>query len=443
MRVIVIGGVAAGMSASSKLKRLVKDVEIVVYEKGEVLSYGACGMPYFISDEIKASESLIARTKEQFKEAGITVNTFHEVIAVDDELNQVVVKDLVNNTITNNTYDYLIIGSGASAKNLNIEGNDLLNIFNLNSFEDGINIKKQALDIKIKNVVIVGAGFIGMELVETFTHLGKNVTLIEYADQVLPILDKEIAEPLMNHLIEKNVNLRLSEQVTKFSGTKFVNKVTTNKGEYDADLVIVSIGISPNTSFLEKSNVFLSKNNAVEVNLQMQTNISNIYAAGDCSMIYNKILDENVYLPMGHNANKQGRVIAENIAGNEFFLPGVLGTTVIKVIDMEAAKTGISEKEAVKRNINYGTEIITGNNHAGYYPNATKITVKVIYDLSSKVLLGAELVGYKDTALRINIFALAIHNKMTAKQLGYADLAYAPPFAGVWDVTQVAVNKIK
>ncbi|MFK5884149.1 MAG: CoA-disulfide reductase [Candidatus Izemoplasma sp.] len=443
MKVIVIGGVAAGMSAASKLKRLVKNVEIVVYEKGEVLSYGACGMPYFISDEIKDANRLVARTKEKFEESGIKVNIFHEVIEVNDSLNQVTVKDLTNNTIITDNYDYLIVGSGASPRKLNIEGENLGNIFNLNSFEDGINIKEQALKDEVKDIVIVGGGFIGIELVEAFKHLNKNVTLIEHSDHILSIFDEDITVPLENHLRDKNVILKLGESATRFIGNTNVTKVVTKNGEYKADLVVVAIGITPNTSFLTKSNVILSTNKAVEVNRTMQTNISNIYAAGDCSMIFHKVLYKTVYLPMGHNANKQGRIVAENIAGINTKLNGVLGTTVIKVIDMEAAKTGLTEKEAKLNNIDYGTEIITGRNHAGYYPNATKVTIKVIYDKTTKMLLGAEMVGYKDTAIRINIFALAIHNKMTSRELGFTDLAYAPPFAGVWDVTQVAANKIK
>lgn len=443
MKVVVIGGVAAGMSAASKLKRLVKDIEIIVFEKGEVLSYGACGMPYYISDEIKKSKSLIARTKDQFEESGIKVNIFHEVIEVNDELNQVLVKDLVNNKTFTENYDYLIVGSGAHANRLNVEGNDLENIYSLSQFEDGLAIKEKAMDENIKNIVIVGGGFIGIELVEAFTHLNKNVTLIEYGKQILSLLDNDITIPLEHHLIHRKVNLRLSEEVVKFEGEKTVRKVLTNQGVYPADLVIVSTGISPNTSFLEKSNVILSKNKAVEVNRHMQTNIPNIYAGGDCSMIFNKILYQNMYIPMGHNANKQGRIIADNIAGINSKLKGVLGTTVIKVIDMEAAKTGLTEKDAIRNKIPYKTETITGRNHAGYYPNATKVSVKVIYDPEHLTILGAEMVGYKDTAIRINIFALAVHNKMTTKELGFVDLAYAPPFAGVWDVTQIAANKVK
>ena len=194
--------------------------------------------------------------------------------------------------------------------------------------------------------------------------------------------------------------------------------------------------------FLEGSNVILQKG-AVVVDNRMQTNISNIYAGGDCSMIYNLAVKENRHLPMGNNANKQGRVIVHNLSGGNFEFKGVLGTIVIKVADMEAAKTGITEKEAISLGLLHKTVTITGKNHAGYYPNPQSVTVKVIYNPDTKVILGAELVGYKDTALRVNVFAVAIQKEMTTDELGFLDLAYAPPFAGVWDVIAVAVNKVK
>jgi len=442
MKVIAIGGVALSMSAVSKLRRLDKDVEIVVYEKGTVLSYGACGMPYYISDEIKDPERLIARTKEQFLEKDILVHTNHMVIEVFDERNEISVLNFETNEIIKDTYDYLIVGSGASAivppwKNFALE-----NIFKLSSYEDSLAIKEKIDSGEIKKVTVVGAGFIGIEMVEAFLTRGLEVTLIEYSDQILGVFDHDMTLKLEKHLVEKGVKLHLGEKVVSFSGDSAVRKVITDKAEYETDLVLISIGVRPNTSFLENSNVILSKG-AVVVNKRMQTNISNIYAGGDCSLIYNLAVKENRYLPMGNNANKQGRVIAENIAGGDFEFKGVLGTIVIKVIDMEAAKTGITEKEAKSLKLDYKTVVITGKNHAGYYPNPEPITVKIIYSPVTKVMIGAELVGYKDTALRVNVFAVAIQKEMTTSELGFLDLAYAPPFAGVWDVIAVAANQVK
>ncbi len=442
MKVIAIGGVALSMSAVSKLRRLDKNIEIVVYEQGNVLSYGACGMPYYISDEIKDPNKLVARTKEQFLDMNIVVHTHHKVINVFDERNEIEILNLETSELIIDKYDYLIIGTGASAIIPPWENVNLGNVFTLSVYEDSIAIKNKVDSGEIKKVVIVGGGFIGIEMVESFLTRGLEVTLIELDNQILSVFDKEMAAPLEEHLLSKGVKLQLNEKVIKFEGNDKVNKVVTDKGSYDTDLVLISVGIKPNTTFLENSNILLDKG-AIVVNKKMQTNISNIYAGGDCSMIYNLAVKENRYLPMGNNANKQGRVIAENLNGNNFEFNGVLGTIVIKVVDMEAAKTGITEKEAITLGLEHKTVIITGRNHAGYYPNPQPITVKVIYHPESKVILGAELVGYKDTVLRINVFAVAIQKEMTTKELGFLDLAYAPPFAGVWDVIAVALNKVK
>ena len=442
MKVVAIGGVAASMSAVSKLKRLNNNIEIVVYEKGDVLSYGACGMPYFISDEIKHKEQLIARTKEQFLEKGILVEVFHEVLNVYDKENMIEVKNLKTNEVFKTSYDVLIVGSGASAMKLPIPGNTLKNIHPVKVFEDGVLVKHILENENIKDVVVVGGGFIGIEMVEALHTRGINVTLIEYSNHILTVFDDEVAIKLEKHLEENGVKVCLSERVMEFRGQDKVDTVVTDKGTYHADLVIMSVGIKPNTSFLESSNVLLQRG-AVITDKFMRTNIPNIYSGGDCSLIYNKSVNDFMYLPMGSNANKQGKIIAENINGGHFEFEGVLGTIVIKVLDMEAAKTGISEKEAVKRKIKHKIVTATGNNHAGYYPNPEKITVKIIYDPFTYVILGAELVGRKDTALRINMFVIAIHMGMTTKQLGFSDLAYAPPFAGVWDVVAQAANLAK
>ncbi len=442
MKVIAIGGVALSMSAVSKLRRLDKDAEIIVYEQGTVLSYGACGMPYYISDEIKDPSKLVARTKEQFFDMNIIVNTSHMVINVFDERNEIEILNLKTYETFTDNYDYLIIGTGASAIIPPWENIELDNIFKLSVYEDSIIIKDRIDSGEIKKVVIIGGGFIGIEMVEAFLTRGLDVTLIELDNQILSIFDIEMVRPLEEHLINKGAKLQLNAKVMRFEGNKRVSRVLTDKGNYDADLVLISVGIKPNTSFLENSNIILQKG-AIVVNQKMQTNVKNVYAGGDCSMIYNLAVKENRYLPMGNNANKQGRVIAENISGGDFVFNGVLGTIVIKVVDMEAAKTGITEKEAIALKVKHKTITITDTNHARYYPNAQPVTVKVIYNPVTKIILGAELVGYNDTALRINVFAVAVQKEMTTKELGYLDLAYAPPFAGVWDVIAVALNKVK
>jgi NADPH-dependent 2,4-dienoyl-CoA reductase/sulfur reductase-like enzyme len=246
---------------------------------------------------------------------------------------------------------------------------------------------------------------------------------------------------LETHLKEKGVHLHLGETVQAFEGQTTIKKVVTDKGEYKADLVLQAIGIKPNTSFLDESEFDLSSNKAVIVNRKMETSVKDVYAAGDCAVIYNRLLEKNTYLPLGNNANKQGRLIAQNLINNEVLIDGVLGTTVIKVMDMEAARTGLSENQAKKEGLPYKTTIIKGRNHAHYYPNAESIRVKIVYDPNTNRLLGAQLVGRSDTALRINPFVVAISAHMTAQEFSMMDFGYAPPFAGVWDVISIAASK--
>ena len=443
MKVIAIGGVAASMSAVSKLKRLKPNTEIIVYEEGEVLSYGACGLPYYVSDEIKDPSKLVARTKKQFEERGIHVHVNHHVDEVLDGEKKIKGTNLKTGESFEDTYDKLIIGTGAHAVLPPWDGVKLDNIFTLTSYTEGINLKKALEDTSIKEVTIIGAGFIGVEMIEAFHTRKKNIRVIQLDPQILPIFDPEMLDDIETYIEKEGIALHLSESVVSFKGEKKVQQVVTDQGTYDTDLVLVSIGVKPSTKFLKSSNVKLAANGAVVINKQMETNIKDIYAAGDCSMIHHALFEHARYIPMGDNANKQGRIIAQNIAKDPIDFKGVLGTTVIKIIDKEAGKTGLSEKEAKMLDLDYDTVTITGNNHAGYYPNPEKIKVKIIYENTTHKILGAQLVGGKGAALRINIFAVAIAGNMTTDDLSFLDLAYAPPFSGVWDITQVAALQVK
>lgn len=444
MKVIVIGGVAAGMSAASKIRRGKYDSEVVVYEKGTTLSYGACGLPYYISDVIPNKEKLIARTPKQFQDMGIDINLRHEVIDVNDVEKTVTVKNLETNQIFKDTYDKLLVASGARPIVFPWEGRELNGIYTLSSLDDGVFLKEKLQDQSIKNVVIIGAGFIGVELVETMLELKKEVTLVELQNQILPVFDKEITQKLEEELTHHGARVKLGEKVLRFEGTSSVSRVITDKNSYNADMVIVAVGVKPNTEFLDNTKVAKLPNGAVIVDSEMKTNVPDIYAAGDCASIYHIVhKSNNFYIPLGTNANKQGRFAGENILGNKKSFSGALGTTVIKVCNMEAGKTGISEKEAIKFNYDYKTTLVKANNHASYYPNPLPMWIKVIYENRTHRILGAEIVGYEQSAIRINMFALAIHNNMTTEELGMVDFCYAPPFAGVWDAVHIASNSAK
>lgn len=444
MKVIVIGGVAAGMSAASKIKRSDYSSQVTVYEKGNDISYGACGMPYMISGVIESPETLVVRKKEDFEKMGIDIKLNSEVIAVDESTKTVTVKDSSTGQIFADNYDKLVVATGASPvlppiKNIGLDG-----IFVLSSLEDGRILKKELSSDNIKNVVIVGAGFIGVELCEAMREMNKEVTLIEFKNQILPNFDKDIVVPLQDELKKNNVFVRLSEKVSSFEGSSKVSRVITDKNSYIADCVIMCVGVKPNTGFLKSTGIEMLTNGAIKVDKHMQTSIKDIYAAGDCSSVYHKVLDDlNRYIPLGTNANKQGRVAGEVVLGKNSKYDSALGTSMIKVCAMEAAKTGISETEAILNNFDYKAVTISSLNHAVYYPDASKIVIKLVYDENTKKILGAQIIGSKDCAIRIDVFAVAIHTGMTTSEFAMLDFGYSPPFSGVWDAMHIAANQAK
>lgn len=444
MKYIIIGGVAAGMSAASKIRRSQFDAEVVVYEMGNTLSYGACGMPYFISDVIEDENKLIARTKDEFESMGITCKMHHQVVKLNVDEKTLHIKNLETNELIKDHYDKLLIATGANSIIFPWPKNDLDHIVTLKTIDDAKNIKELVSKTEIQNIVIIGAGFIGVEMVEAMIELKKHVTLIELQNQILPLFDKEITQPLEQELKDKGADLRLGEKVMRFEGQSKVEAVITDHNHYKADLVLVAIGVKPNVSFIEGSGIHQIKNGAIIVDEEMKTNVKDVYAAGDVATVTHLVHNSNHYhIPLGTNANKQGRIAGENMMGIKSRFPGALGTTVIKVCDLEAAKTGISEKEAIFNQYEFKTAMVKANNHASYYPNPEPMLIKVIYHPKTLLLYGAQIVGKKDAAIRINMFALAIHNRMTTEELGLVDFAYAPPFASVWDAVHIAANQAK
>lgn len=444
MKVIVIGGVAAGMSAASKIRRSRYQSEVTVYEKGGTLSYGACGLPYYVGDEIKDHNKMIIRTKDDFEKIGININLYHEVIGLDENNKKVIVKNLLTGDIFEDNYDKLLISTGAKPVIPPWPGIEHPMVKTLSTIEDGKEIKTELLKDDVKDIVIIGAGFIGVELVEAAGNLGKNVTLIEYKNQILPHLDKEMAADLQEELKRNKVNVKTGEKVLELDSCNEVIKVLTDKNCYNADLVIVSVGVRPNTDFLEGTSIQRISNGAILVDKDMKTSVEDIYSAGDCATVFNRVKDSlDAYIPLGTNANKQGKLAGMAIVGERARYIGTLGTSMIKVFDMEGAKTGLSEQEAILENYDYKTVTIKSLNHAPYYPNPEPIKIKLVVERKTKKILGAQAVGYPGTALRINTFALAIHTGIPVDELGWVDFGYAPPFAEVWDAIHIACNAVK
>ncbi|MFA9465579.1 MAG: CoA-disulfide reductase [Velocimicrobium sp.] len=443
MKVIVIGGVAAGMSCASKVIRSDKTAEIVVYEKGGFLSYGACGLPYYVGNFNDDYRRMIARTKEAFEESGIHCNLYHEVICVDTKKKEVTVRDIKENREFVDHYDKLMIATGAKAVMPPFEGNYLLGVHSLKTLEEGIFLREYAKSENIKNVTIVGGGYIGIECAEAFLHLGKQVRIIEAADRILTSFDAEMAELARLELESKGVKLHLMEKVKGFHGQVAIETVETDKGMYESDLVIVAVGVRPATEFLNDTDIKRAKNGAIVVNRKLETSIKDVYAAGDCILVYNECLKEDSFLALGTTANKCGRIAGANMTGANLEFLGALGSAAIKVCELELGRTGMGEMDAKRKGISYKTVLVKAYDHPAYYPDPTPISIKLIYEEGTRKLLGAQTCGFKGAVLRVDVFAVAIHSQMTCDELGMTDLIYAPPFAGVWDAIHIACNAAK
>lgn len=445
-KVIIIGGVAAGMSAASKAKREKNDLEITVYEMTDIVSWGSCGLPYYVGNFYDDSKRMIAKPLERFQKEGITVKMKHEVIGVDIEKKEISVKNLITKEIFKDKYDELIIATGASAVKPPIKNIDLENVFTLKAFSDGIVLKKAMMKPENKRVVIIGAGYIGLEAVEAAVNLKKEVRIIQLGDRVIPgSFDKEITDMMETEIRgHKDVLLNLDEAVSEFEGKNGkVSEVKTNKGVYPADIVILATGVRPNTKFLEGTGIETLKNGAVIIDGRGRSSVKDIYAAGDCATVYHKIKKENVYIPLATTSNKIGRVVGENLAGKDKEFKGTLGSAAIKILDLEAGRTGLSSEEAEKMGINYKAVFVHDKNQSHYYPGQEDLYVKLIYEADTKKILGGQLIGKKGAVLRVDVLAAAIDKGMTTDELAYLDLCYAPPFSLTWDILNIAGNLAK
>jgi NADPH-dependent 2,4-dienoyl-CoA reductase/sulfur reductase-like enzyme len=439
MKTIIIGGVAAGMSVAAKLKREQKYETIIVLEKTDTISYGACGLPYYVSGENPDITRMNIRSVKQMQESGIDVRIFHEVTKLDP-----VAKKVYGHSPNGDfelDYDRCVIASGASPIVPKLSYTDPKRIFTLKTLQDGENLKSAFASSQ--RIGIIGAGYIGLELVEAAIHNQKEVVLVEKADRVLNTFDTEFSSMAYDELTRNKVEVYTLESLVDVIQNGDGLRIITDQREIDVDIVVLALGVRPNTYFLKESGIELASNGAVKVDTTMKTNVKDVYAAGDCSMVTHMITKEHRYLPLGTNANKQGRNLAEVLAGSDSDYALALGSAMLRLCGLEFAKTGISEQEAIAANIDYVTTFVTSHDHPRYYPNASDIHIKLVADANTGVLLGAQLAGEKNTALRSHAYSVAISAKMSAKMYANLDLGYAPPFATTYDVTQIAAQTIK
>lgn len=439
-KILVIGGVAAGASAAAKARRDDEKAEITIYEKGPYISFANCGLPYYIGRDIKERDELFLMTPEFFyKRYRVNVKVNHEVMEINKEERSIVVKDITNGEIFTDSYDKLVIATGGTPIKPPIPGINLENIFTLFTVNDVDAIEKALNQGNIEKVAIVGGGYIGLEATEAFLKRGKKVTVIEKMNQLLPYLDEEMAVPLAAHLENLGARVILGNGVQEFKGEGKVQEVVLENGDkVEAHLVIVAIGARPQLELVKKAGLKIGSAGGVVVDATLRTSDPDIYAGGDIIETVHLVTGKKVRIPLAGPANKQGRIIGANVVGGHKYFKGVLGTSVVKVGDLTAAKTGIGEREAREAGLAYFVSYTPALHHAGYYPNARFLLTKLIIAQHSGKILGAQIIGWEGVDKRIDVLATAIHGSMTVEDLESLDLAYAPPYSSAKDPVIIA-----
>lgn len=435
----MIGGVAAGASTAARARRLSEGAEIVVLEKDGFISFANCGLPYHIGGEIKDRNALLLQTPQSLKESlNIDVRTGHEVIHIDRQKKQLTIIDRKQQKKYLENYDKLVLSQGADALRPPIPGIDHQNIFVLRNIPDMDAIIKQ-LDAGASKAIIIGGGFIGIEVAEAFRHRNMAVELVELQNQLMPPFDFEMACDLRYHMESKGVQLHLGSAAKEFIDSSGKVKVILDNGEsLLADLVVLAIGVRPASKLAIDAELAMGSRGGVKVDSHMQTSDPDIYAAGDMVEVTDTVTGEPTQLPLAGPANRQGRIVADNLFGHTSQYRSTQGTAVVKVFDMTAGSTGVSEKTLQGLNRTYKKIYLHPSGHAGYYPGTAPMHIKLLFEPVSGKVLGAQVVGYDGVDKRIDVFATAIHAGMTVFDLEHLELAYAPPYGSAKDPVNMA-----
>src|SRR6056297_1932477 len=443
-KLVVIGGDAAGMSAASKVRREQPDREIVVFERGRHTSYSACGMPYFIAGQVSDSDQLIARKPEVFREKqNIDVRINHEVIKIDVDNKKIEVTNIQKDSTFWESYDELLIATGASPIRPDFKGIGSDGIFGLSTLQTGIDVFEYIEKHSPKKAVIVGGGYIGIEMAEALLDLDMKVTLFDMAPQVMLTMDKDMADLIAEYMQDSGIELYLNEKLDRFeSENGKVSSVITDQREESADLVILGMGVKPNAELTNGTAIETGAKGAIKVNKKLQSTVPGIWAAGDCAESFHLVKNEKTWIALGTVANKHGLVAGINLSGGDIEFPGVCGTAITKFKDLEISRTGLSEKELEETGIKYKIAKIESRTRSGYYPGSGKITVKLISEEGSGKILGGQIVGFAGSAKRIDTIVTAITAGMSAQNIVDLDLSYAPPFSPVWDPVQTAARRL-
>ncbi len=440
--VVVIGGDAAGMSAAAQASRGAERVELVVFERSNTTSYAACGLPYLVGGLVPEAEGLVARTPEQHRANGIDVRTRHEVVAIDLAAREVEVHDLEGGTVFREPYDQLVIATGASPIVPALPHVDASGVSGIHTIPDAVRLDDTIRSRTPRRAVVVGGGYIGLEMTEALLQRGLEVTIVEKLPQPMATLDPDMGARVAIALEGLGADLRLGTGVVGFGvgADGWVRAVETDGGTIDADLVVLAIGVRPNVRLAADAGIPIGPTGAIATDARMAAG-DGIWAAGDCAESFHRVSRRPAWIALGTHANKQGRVVGLNVSGTHARFPGVIGTAVTKVGDHEIGRTGLTEREARAAGFDAVAHAVTGATRAHYYPGGSPITVKTVAERGSGRLLGAQIVGGPEAAKRIDALAVAVWNEMTVEDVAQLDLGYAPPFSPVWDASLIAARQ--
>lgn len=438
-KILIVGGVAGGASAAARLRRLDETAKIIMFERGEYISFANCGLPYYIGGEIKNKSALTLQTPESFHTRfRIDVRIQNEVTAINRAEKSVTVRNLRTGETYTESYDFLILSPGAEPIVPNISGIDSKRVFTLRNIPDTYKIKDFITNHNPKNVVIVGGGYIGVEMAENLTNAGFSVTLVELADQVIAPLDYDMACDVHGYMRKMGINLILKNAVQSIQETENSLHIALISGKLSADMLIMAVGVKPENGLAKSAELVLGERGGIVVDEHMRTSDENIYAAGDAVEVTDFVTKQKAMIPLAGPANKQGRIAADNICGILSKYEGTQGSAILKVFDMTVATTGINEKTAKRMGLDYDKSFTYSASHASYYPGAVNMSVKTIFEKKTGKILGAQITGFEGVDKRCDVFAVAIRAGMTAFDLTKLELCYAPPYSSAKDPVNMA-----
>jgi NADPH-dependent 2,4-dienoyl-CoA reductase/sulfur reductase-like enzyme len=444
-RLVVVGGDAAGMSAASQARRRrgADDLAIVAFERGGYTSYSACGIPYWIGDVVDGPDALVARDPQTFRDRyAVDVRLHTEVVDIDLDRREVTAREVDSGRTYREGFDELVVATGAVPVRPPIPGIDARGIYGVQVLDDGVAVRK-AIDDGARRVVVVGGGYIGIEMAEAMVMHGLDVTVVTMAEQPMTTLDPDMGRMVHEAMCDMGIGVFTGEAVTGFEtgADGAVEAVVTDQRTLPADMVVLGIGVRPNSELAAAAGIPVGTTGGIRTDLRMRARTDGVWAGGDCVETYDMVSRRPVHVPLGTHANKQGRVIGINIGGGYATFPGVVGTAVSKVCSLEIARTGLREDECAAAGFRYVTATVESTTRAGYYPGAQPITVKLIAEKRSGRLLGGQIVGREGAAKRIDALAVALWNEMAVEDMTSLDLSYAPPFSPVWDPVLIAARK--